>query len=116
MVGTGYNDKLLRDLGKKRRGLAALGSHHIFSSTVQSREMIEVLTETIFELSNRQMGALIAIERDISLRAFAETGVTIDCELSPELVLTIFHPKTPPLDRGPIVPNDPSIAAPCIFS
>src|SRR5438105_7475996 len=47
-----------------RRALAALGSHHIFSTSTQSREAIEVLTETVFELSNRQFGALIALERD----------------------------------------------------
>ena len=98
-----------------RRALAALGSHRIFSSTVQSRETIEVLTETIFELSNRQFGALIAIERDINLRNFAESGVAIDCELSPELVLTIFQPKTPLHDGGMIVQNDRIAAAACIF-
>src|SRR2546426_1061135 len=43
-----------------RRALAALGSHHIFSSATQNRETIEVLAETVFELSNRQFGALIA--------------------------------------------------------
>jgi diadenylate cyclase len=98
-----------------RRGLAALGSHRIFSSAVQSRETIEVLTETIFELSNRQFGALIAIERDIPLRNFSESGVAIDCELSPELVLTIFQPKTPLHDGGMIVQNDRIVAAACIF-
>ena len=98
-----------------RRVLAALGSHRIFSSTGESRETIEVLTETVFELSNRQFGALIAMERDINLRSFAESGVTIDCELSPELILTIFQPKTPLHDGGMIVQNDRIIAAACIF-
>src|SRR5438093_5048 len=86
-----------------RRALAALGSHRIFSSAVQGRETIEVLREAIFELSNRQFGALIALERDINLRSFSESGVAIDCELSPELVLTIFQPKTPLHDGGMIV-------------
>jgi diadenylate cyclase len=98
-----------------RRALAALGSHRIFSSPVQSRETIEVLAETIFELSNRQLGALIALERDINLRNFSETGVAIDCEFSPELVLTVFQPKTPLHDGGMIVQNDRIVAAACIF-
>src|SRR6202790_4702029 len=69
-----------------RRALAALGSQHIFSSVTQSRETIELLTETTFDLSNRQFGALIALERDTNIRPFAESGVNIDCEVSPELI------------------------------
>jgi diadenylate cyclase len=98
-----------------RRALAAIGSHHFFSSTPQNRETIEVITEMIFDLSNRQFGALIAIERDINIGAFAESGVTIDCELSPELVVTIFQPKTPLHDGGLILRNDRILAAACIF-
>jgi diadenylate cyclase len=98
-----------------RRALAALGSHHFFSSTPQNRETIEVIADMVFELSNRQFGALIAIERDINIGAFAETGVTIDCELSPELVVTIFQPKTPLHDGGLILRNDRILAAACIF-
>lgn len=98
-----------------RRALAALGSHHIFSSATQSRETIEVLAETAFELSNRQFGALIALERDINIRSFAESGVTIDCDLSPELIITIFQPKTPLHDGGMIIRNDRILSAGCIF-
>jgi diadenylate cyclase len=98
-----------------RRALAALGSHYVFSVAHQSRETLEILTETVFELSNRQFGALIAIEREINIRVFAESGVNIDCELSPELILTIFQPKTPLHDGGLIIRNDRILAAACIF-
>ena len=98
-----------------RRALAALGSHRIFSTATQSREAIEILTETIFELSNRQLGALIALERDINIGSFAESGVAIDCVLSTELIVTIFQPKTPLHDGGVIIRNDRIVAAACIF-
>jgi len=98
-----------------RRALAAIGSHHFFGSTPQNRETIEVITDTVIELSNRQFGALIAVERDINIGAFAESGVAIDCELSPELVVTIFQPKTPLHDGGLILRNDRILAAACIF-
>jgi len=98
-----------------RRALAALGSHHIFSTASQSRETLEIITEAVFELSNRQFGALIAIERDTNIRVFAESGVNIDCDLSSELVLTIFQPKTPLHDGGLIIRNDRILAAACIF-
>lgn len=98
-----------------RRAFAALGSHHIFTPASQSRETVEILTESIFDLSNRQFGALIALERDTDLGDFAENGVQINCEMSPELITTIFFPKTPLHDGGVIVSEDRIIAAACIF-
>jgi diadenylate cyclase len=98
-----------------RRALAALGSHHIFSTVTQRRETIEVITEAVFELSNREFGALLAIERDTNIQAYAENGVMINCELSTPMVLTIFQPKTPLHDGGLIIRNDEIIAAACIF-
>jgi diadenylate cyclase len=98
-----------------RRALAELGSSQLFSSTTQKKETIDILTEAVFELSNKQIGALIAIERDTAIRSFAESGVNIDCEMSQELLLTIFFPKTPLHDGGVIVRNDRIIAAACIF-
>ena len=98
-----------------RRALAALGSQHIFSTVTQKKETIEVLAEATFELSNRQLGALIALERETNILAFAESGVTIDSELSTELIVTIFYPKTPLHDGGLILRNDRIVSAACIF-
>lgn len=98
-----------------RRALAALGSQHIFSSPTQSRETVELLAETAFELSNRQFGALIAIEKETNIASLADTGVTLDCEVSPELLVTIFHPKTPLHDGGVIIRNDRILSAACVF-
>jgi diadenylate cyclase len=98
-----------------RRALAELGSSQFFSSSTQKKETIDILTEAVFELSNKQIGALLAIERDTAIRSFAESGVNIDCEMSQELLLTIFFPKTPLHDGGVIIRNDRIIAAACIF-
>lgn len=98
-----------------RRAFAALGSHHIFTPASQSRETVEILTESIFDLSNRQFGALIALERDTDLGDFAENGVRIACDMSPELITTIFFPKTPLHDGGLIISEDRITAAACIF-
>lgn len=98
-----------------RRALAALGSQRFFAAATQNRETVETLTETVFELSNRQLGALIAIERETDVRQFSESGVAIDGELSTELVITIFHPRTPLHDGGVIVRDNRITAAACIF-
>ena len=61
-----------------RRALNDLGSHHFFTTVLQRREAIEELTDVIFDLSSKGFGALIAIERDISLKSVAESGVALD--------------------------------------
>lgn len=98
-----------------RRALAALGSHRFFSAVTQNSEAIELLTETVFELSNRQLGALLAIERETNVRQFAESGVSVDSEISAELIITIFHPRTPLHDGGVVIRNDRVASAACVF-
>ena len=98
-----------------RRGIVALGTNRLFGSATQNRETIEVLTELTFDLANRQLGALIALERETNIATFAETGVELDCQLSPELVVSLFFPKTPLHDGGIIVRNDRIISAACVF-
>src|SRR5260221_14358012 len=60
-----------------RRGLAALSGHSIFSLTSEKRETVPHLAEAVAQLANKHFGALIAIERDTSIRVYEETGVVI---------------------------------------
>ena len=83
-----------------RRGLAELGGHPIFSLTSEKRETVHDIVEAITQLANKQFGALIAIERDTSIRVYEETGVTLDADFSLELMLTLFHPKSALHDGG----------------
>ena len=71
-----------------RRILAAIGSL-LFSESATSfdrrRVTPEMMTDAVFELSRRKMGALIAFERGISLRGYEATGVSLDALVSSEL-------------------------------
>jgi diadenylate cyclase len=98
-----------------RRGLAELGGHPIFSLTSEKRETVHELAEAVTQLANKQFGALIAIERDTSIRVYEETGIIMDSDFSVELMLTIFHPKAALHDGGVIVRNGRIAAAACIF-
>ena len=98
-----------------RRGLAALGGHPIFSLTSEKRETVHDIAEAVTQLANKQFGALIAIERDTSIRVYEESGVTLDADFSVELILTIFHPKAALHDGGVIIRNGRVAAAACIF-
>jgi diadenylate cyclase len=98
-----------------RRALAEVGGHPIFSLTSEKRETVHDIAEAVSQLANKQFGALIAIERDTSIRVYEETGVAMDAEFSVELLLTIFHPKAALHDGGVIVRNGRVAAAACIF-
>jgi diadenylate cyclase len=98
-----------------RRGLAELGGHPIFSLTSEKRETVHDIAEAVSQLANKQFGALIAIERDTSIRIYEETGVIIDSHFSVELLLTIFQPKAPLHDGGVVMRNGRIAAAACIF-
>ncbi len=98
-----------------RRGLAELGGHPIFSLTSEKRETVHDIAEAVTQLANKQFGALIAIERDTSIRVYEETGVILDSEFSIELMLTLFHPKSALHDGGVVVRNGRIAAAACIF-
>lgn len=98
-----------------RRALNEFGIHRLFTSASQRREAIEDLTNLVFDLSAKGFGALIALERDISLNTFVETGIKIDALFSKELITTIFYPKTLLHDGGVIISDGRILGASCIF-
>jgi diadenylate cyclase len=73
------------------------------------------LVSIVTRLAARRHGALLAIERDIALKSFLESGVAIDAPLEPDLLLTIFFPRTPLHDGGVILRGDRVLAARCVF-
>ena len=54
-------------------------------------------------LSERRHGALVVLERSDPLDEFINTGVALDSEVSPQLFLTIFWPKTELHDGAVII-------------
>ena len=60
-------------------------------------------------------GALMVIEREIGLRTFIESGVTLDANLSYDLLITIFRPSAPLHDGAVIIQKDRIAAAACFL-
>ena len=72
-----------------------------------------VLAANLF--SQNQTGALIVIEREIGLRTYIESGVSLDAQLSYDLLATIFRPSAPLHDGAAIVQRDRIAAAACFL-
>ncbi len=98
-----------------RRALAEVGSQPIFFVLSKERAIVEILVKTVIAFSLRKVGALMAVEREISLQGFAEAGALLEARLSQELLEQIFFPNSPLHDGGVVIQNDRIIAAACIF-
>ena len=66
-------------------------------------------------LARRRIGGLIAIEREIGLRSFVESGIPVDATVSYDLLTTIFQPGTPLHDGAVIIQEDRIAAASCFL-
>ncbi|MEQ1664791.1 MAG: diadenylate cyclase CdaA [Bdellovibrionales bacterium] len=88
-----------------RRALAQIGSNPLsFSSnSVEARHNIEEISQGAMQLAQKGYGALIAIEREIVLDYFIESGTTIDSSISAELLNSIFTPTSPLHDGAVLV-------------
>jgi diadenylate cyclase len=102
-----------------RRAFAQLGSQQnrlLHSAAIKrQREIIDILTDAAVYLAERRIGALIAVERNVGMRAFAETGTYVNAPLTRELLTTIFTPNSPLHDGGIIISQGLLLAAGCIF-
>ncbi len=98
-----------------RRLFAEVGNLPLFTSIHEQRENIEVIIQTVERLSEVKIGALIAIEQTIQLHDAVESGVTVDCEATPEMLETIFFPNNAIHDGGVIIKGDRIAYAACIF-
>lgn len=67
------------------------------------------------ELSNTKTGGLIVLERDIQLDDIMDTGVRLDADVSPQLIVNLFVPKTPLHDGAIIISKNKIAAAACIL-
>jgi diadenylate cyclase len=105
-----------------RRALEQLGTNKFTKFFGIDTDIITKTKENIYkiviaaeELSKTKTGALIVIERDIKIGDIAETGVEINGEISPQLLVNIFVPNTPLHDGAVIISNNKIQAAACIL-
>lgn len=89
-----------------RRALARIGQNAAFRTFVRKGGLLDEIVKACDRLSKRKIGALIAIERDIGLRNYVETGVVLDAKVSSEIIETIFSHGSPLHDGGIIIEEE----------
>lgn len=81
----------------------------------KTKENIYKIVIAATELANNKTGALIVIEGDIKLQDIADTGIIIDGDITPQLLVNIFNPKTPLHDGAVIISENKIKAAACML-
>ena len=105
-----------------RRALEQLGTNKFTKLFGMDKDIATKTKEDIYkvaiaatELSKSKIGALIVIERDIQIKDIVSTGVEIQSEVSPQLLVNIFIPNTPLHDGAVVISGNKIVAAACML-
>ncbi|HDJ23514.1 MAG TPA: TIGR00159 family protein [Candidatus Aminicenantes bacterium] len=79
------------------------------------REKMEDLYLAVEYLSVKKIGALIGIEKDVSLKSYIDRGTKLDALLSKDLLVSIFFPHSPLHDGAVLIQGNKIAAAGCLL-
>lgn len=103
-----------------RRALERMGRGGFFLNRFsgdksQAKVVVDSIVEAVDSFSGSRTGALIVIEREVSLGDIAENGTVLNAEISPELLGNIFYKGSPLHDGAVIIRDDKVFAAGCVL-
>ena len=105
-----------------RRALEQLGTNKFTRFFGIDKDIATKTKEDIYkvviatqELAKSKTGALIVLERDINIQDIIATGVPMNAEVSPQLLVNIFVPNTPLHDGAVVISNNKIAAAACVL-
>ena len=100
-----------------RRALAHFGQapfFRYFNRQEAADETIEEVVVAATMLAQQKVGAILAVEREIGLRNYIESGIPLDATLTYDLLVTIFRPGSP-LHDGAVILQEGRVAAAACF-
>ncbi len=104
-----------------RRGLEYMGRTKLMTAPFaqmdkeEAKHVVSQFVKAIDTFSSKKVGALIILERNITLTDIAETGTIVDAEISAELLGNIFYEGAPLHDGAVIIRRDKIHAAGCVL-
>jgi len=101
---------VLEQIGKTQ----LLGRHKILTVDERERLVYEIINAVEY-LRKSRIGALIVLERDISLANYIDKGKKIYADLSSDLLISIFFPNNPLHDGGVIIQGNRISCAGAVF-
>ena len=101
---------ILENLGRKQ----ILTRHKLLTMDERERMVYEIMLAVEY-LRKSRIGAIIAIERDVSLSEYIEKSKKIYADISSELLISIFFPRNPLHDGGVIIQGNKVASAGAVF-
>ena len=98
-----------------RRGLTRIGQSPLFKLFLKEEKVVDEIVKAVQTLSKGRVGALIAIEKEVGLKPYIESGIALDAVLTAELLITTFMPNTPFHDGGAVIQGSRVVAVGCLF-
>ena len=101
-----------------RRALSNLGRAPFFrylARPTTTDETIEEIVVASTMLADRRIGAIIAVEREVGLRNFIESGIPLDAAVTYDLLVSIFQTESPLHDGAVIIQENRVAAAACFL-
>ncbi len=100
-----------------RRMLTFFGQSGFFRNIIKLGipDYVQEIIKACEHLSKRRSGAIIVMERSTGLRNIIETGISLEANISQQLLLSIFNPRSPLHDGAVIIENDQVSAARCLL-
>lgn len=101
---------ILEHLGRQQ----ILTRHRVLTMDEREKMVYEIMN-AIEYLRKSRIGALIVIERDVSLNDYIQRSKTIYADISSELLISIFFPRNPLHDGGVIIQGNRITSAGAVF-
>lgn len=104
-----------------RRGLEYVGRNKIVKAPfgqvdkAKAKQITDEFVKALTGFSETRTGALIVIEKEVSLTDIAETGTEINGDISAQLLGNIFYEGAPLHDGAVIIRGDKVYAAGCVL-
>ncbi len=101
-----------------RSGLARLGQQHLFSVSlgeVEIQAIIDEIADATYKMAKSKTGCLIAMEREMKLNLYIDSGIGMDAKLSAPLLQSIFSLSSPMHDGGVVVRGERIASCACLF-
>lgn len=100
----------LEQLGRSQ----LLGQHKVLTGDEREKLVNEIM-EAIEYLRKNRFGALIAIERNVSLQEYIAPATKIYAEISSQILESLFYPNSALHDGGVIIQGTKVTCAGCVF-
>lgn len=84
------------------------------SVLTDEEKLIDALVKSVAYMSPRKIGALISIQGTQTLREYINTGISLNADVSSQLLINTFIPNTP-LHDGAVIIRGKKIAAACCY-